>query len=291
MVLGNINAQEEYSKLLEPILWTNTIFKEGITCTSKYAAEDSLAVKVAKPKVGDLRGPETNTIGDYESVSPEDDLITLVYNNPFRESVAFYKEQSRVSLYDLGKTNLEIVLKKIALRHDYSALACAINEFNKYGDSSAITESNIKQTILAMSAELLNKDAKPGVILCSYDVYNTALMIGNKEWGDVDKSNLARTGEFGTWLGFKWYPTSMFQRDSFTYKNSTGESVDVDIKGSADLIMYDADALAIMDHVNDGGIYQNNPKGPGYSAQAEVVSALGVTNPVRGLVHKTAASV
>lgn len=288
MLVGQINGQEKYVTDLEPLLYPKAVFQPGITYTTKYEVADAISAQVYKLGAGEVPTPTTG-VGKYIDEEASDELITIPYNNRFSKSKTFYTVQGQVVPYDIGLANLNIVSEQVRVGRDRSILGCVVNEFDKFEDNTAITASNIKNITLAMLEQLYDNDAAPNIALCSNQVYTTVRSIARDEF-DVDmKNQIAAQGVVGMWQGLMWVPTSIFKQKTVQYYDRSGKLNTVSIADNADLAIYDFDALSVLEHGTDIGIYDAHPSYNGSAAQIEVYTGMTVTNPVRGLVHSSVA--
>ena len=286
MLVGGINGQERYLSITEPLLYEDNIFQPGLTYTNKYEAADASAAQVYTPGAG-ADVSVSNTVGDYSAELATDSLQTIVYNNYFRKQKKFYNAQGMAVPYDMGATQLDIVMKQIQEAEVQAGVGCLVNESTKYSDTNPITLANIQQVTLDMIAEMRNKNANPNTVVCSWGIYNTIQMIAKDVFtGDI-KNEMATTGKLvgGKWLGLTWIPTSTFEKTSVKYVDSTGTLKTVNLKGECDMVMYDLDAFSILGKTTDLRIVDQLEGAPAASAQSEIVLGFKVTNPARALRH------
>ena len=286
MLVGGINGQERYLSILEPLLYEDNIFQPGLTYTNKYEAADASAAQVYTPGAG-ADVSVSNTTGDYSAELATDSIQTIVYNNYFRKQKKFYNAQGMVVPYDIGSTQLDIVMKQIQEALVQAGVGCLANESTKYSDTSPITVSNIQQITLDMIAKMRNKNANPNTVVCSWSIYNTIQMIAKDVFtGDI-KNEMATTGKLvgGKWLGLTWIPTSTFEEASVKYVDYTGTVKTINLKGETDMIMYDLDAFSILGKATDFRIVDQLEDAPAGSAQSEVVLGFRITNKNRALRH------
>ena len=285
MLVGQINGDERYSAIVEPNLYSNAIFQPGITYTDKYEVADAFAAKVAKVGVGAYADPSTG-VGDYSHENASDELITIPYNNCFKESKKMYNIQMQSVSYNMGEENLAVAINKVRVRKDRAGVACLVHEGTASSVVDASTATTLKANVLAVKKELMDDDANPTVAICSNEFYTTMLSIANNEFTSDVKNFVSQEGQVGRWLGILWIPTSILNLASAKYYDNTGSLQTVSFD-KVEFVMYDADAFSILGNVTDNGLYDGHPAFNGVAAQNELYAGFKVTNPKRARVKKT----
>ena len=285
MLVGQINGDERYSAIVEPNLYSNAIFQPGVTYTDKYEVADAFAAKVAKVGVGDYADPSTG-VGDYSHENASDELITIPYNNCFKESKKMYNIQMQSVSYNMGEENLAVAIQKVRVRKDRSGVACLVHEGTVSGVTGASTATTLKANVLAVKKELMDDDANPTVAICSNEFYTTMLSIANNEFTSDVKNFVSQEGQVGRWQGILWIPTSILNLANAKYYDNTGSLQTVSFD-KVEFVMYDADAFSILGNVTDNGLYDGHPAFNGVAAQNELYAGFKVTNPKRARVKKT----
>ena len=284
MLVGSIHGDERYSAIVEPNLYSNAIFQPGITYTDKYEVADAFAAKVAKVGVGAYAGPSTG-VGDYSHEEATDELITIPYNNCFKESKKMYNIQMQSVSYNMGEENLAVAIQKVRVRKDRSGVACLVHEGTVSSVVDASTATTLKANVLAVKKELLDDDANPTVAICTNEFYTTMLSIANNEFTSDVKNFVSQEGQVGRWLGILWIPTSILNLPNAKYYDNTGVLQTVDFSNK-EFVMYDADAFSILGNVTDNGLYDGHPSFNGVAAQCELYAGFKLTNPKRARVKK-----
>ena len=287
MLVGSIHGDERYSAIVEPNLYSNAIFQPGITYTDKYEVADAFAAKVAKVGVGAYADPSTG-VGDYSHEEATDELITIPYNNCFKESKKMYNIQMQSVSYNMGEENLAVAIQKVRVRKDRSGVACLVHEGTVSSVVDASTATTLKANVLAVKKELLDDDANPTVAICTNEFYTTMLSIANNEFTSDVKNFVSQEGQVGRWQGILWIPTSILNLASAKYYDNTGTLQTVDFSNK-EFVMYDADAFSILGNVTDNGLYDGHPAFNGVAAQNELYAGFKVTNTKRARVKKATA--
>ena len=287
MLVGQINGDERYAAIVEPNLYSNAIFQPGITYTDKYEVADAFAAKVAKVGVGAFADPSTG-VGDYSHEEASDELITIPYNNCFKESKKMYNIQMQSVSYNMGEENLAVAINKVRVRKDRAGVACLVHEGTVSSVVDASTATTLKANVLAVKKELMDDDANPTVAICTNEFYTTMLSIANNEFTSDVKNFVSQEGQVGRWLGILWIPTSILNLASAKYYDNTGSLQTVDFD-KVEFVMYDADAFSILGNVTDNGLYDGHPAFNGVAAQNELYAGFKVTNTKRARVKKATA--
>ena len=287
MLVGTIHGDERYSAFVEPNLSSNAVFQPGITYTDKYEVADAFAAKVAKVGVGAYADPSTG-VGDYSHEDASDELITIPYNNCFKESKKMYNIQMQSVSYNMGEENLAVAIQKVSVRKDRSGVACLVQEGTVSGVTGASTATTLKANVLAVKKELMDDDANPTVAICSNEFYTTMLSIANNEFTSDVKNFVSQEGQVGRWQGILWIPTSILNLASAKYYDNTGTLRTVSFD-KVEFVMYDADAFSILGNVTDNGLYDGHPAFNGVAAQNELYAGFKVTNSKRARVKKATA--
>ena len=285
MLIGSIHGDERYSAIVEPNLYSNAIFQPGISYTDKYEVADAFAAKVAKVGVGAYADPTTG-VGDYSHEAASDELITIPYNNCFKESKKMYNIQMQSVSYNMGEENLAVAIQKVRVRKDRAGVACLVHEGTVSSVVDASTATTLKANVLAVKKELLDDDANPTVAICTNEFYTTLLSIANNEFTSDVKNFVSQEGQVVKWLGILWIPTSILNLASAKYYDNTGSLQTVDFD-KVEFVMYDADAFSILGNVTDNGLYDGHPAFNGVAAQSELYAGFKLTNPKRARVKKT----
>lgn len=287
---GSVNVDENYSDLLEPILYGDSVFEPGITYTDMYQGDaDAGAVKVYK---SDRNGPTTpGTPGrDFTDTELGNSLITLVLNNNYQESNKIYKVKANAVSYDLAAENFDVAIQDVREGKEISASACLAFEGGVYlgsdgnPDYTAITKSNVKTYLIALRKQLRKAGAKPDVVMASVDVYSAILEAAGDEFTPLRNDEIQDTGRVGSWLGFLIRESNLLQNEQATYYDYSDTLQTVDLS-DIDMIMYDHMAFHIVDNLEAMRL-KDSERFVGSLAQVEMNMGFRVSNSARVAVKK-----
>ena len=139
---GQLHVDEKYSGILEPNLYHNSVFADGVTFTSKYQVGPAGGIYVRK------LGTKPVAVGtpgrDFTDETTEDTLIPIVLNNNFQKSKKIYGVQAAAVNVALANEQLSIATKECGEGWNQSGIACLINEGTVSSDT---TTDNKEETV------------------------------------------------------------------------------------------------------------------------------------------------
>lgn len=241
---GNVYVDEKYSAILEPNLYSDSVLQPGRTYNAEHQGDaNSGLVKIYK-QTRDAGGDPSKPAQDFSHETTANALIDLRLNNAFRKSKKVYKVTANSISYALADQVLSTAVADNKDDMQRSGMACLAKEGTAAAETTPITASNIKATILALRKALRKKHAKPDTVIASVDVYSVMLEIAGKDYTPSTNDNTLTTGRVGTWLGMTWYEGDCIA-DTAKYYDHTGtlQSVSLD---NVELIMYDRRAFHIV---------------------------------------------
>ena len=245
LVVGSAGVASAMSELVEGALYADEIFQDGITFTSKYQKSEAGQIQVVKYSGDHSLEPQVPG-SDFKDSAYANTVVEINCVNAFQKSqkVPGYYEATMPVDVKAGET-VEVT-KAIAEGRQKSGIACLIKEGTTSSDTAVITASNIKDKVLAERAALRKKFAKPDVVLASVDVYTEMLKAAGKDYVPMTNEEVIRTGRVGMWMGMVWIECELFgQTTAFKYKDGT--TTQSQSAEKVDLIMYDHNALSIID--------------------------------------------
>ena len=121
VLYGNLHVDEKYSGILEPNLYHNSVFADGVTFTSKY--QEGPAGGIFVRKLG-TSAVEVGTPGrDFVDEVAQDELIPIVLNNNYQKSKKIYGVQAAAVNIKLGNEKLSIATQEVGEGWNQSGLA------------------------------------------------------------------------------------------------------------------------------------------------------------------------
>lgn len=283
----NKTIDEKFSSIFEPGLYPNTIFKPGDTFSDRFRVTDAGTVYVHKlaPKtiVPALPG------GDYVHTTDADTLIQISMNNTLMYSEKISKIADLQTAYPIVTAEMEEILKSAGLARDFSGLACLKYEGTAASGTSALTTSNIEAEILAVKTQLEESYVNATTVLCSPKTYNMIIAAAGPRFTPIINEKMNVSGEVGIWLGMKFINCPQLGNNAAKYIDYSGTLRTVNLSG-IDFIMYNKDALSIVDQLDDAGVVDGKPIFPGSFVQLCMVVGYRVTNSACVVARSTVTS-
>lgn len=274
--IAQTNVDEVYSKIVEPVLYTNAWLVPGVTCTDKYT-EKAGGTYVHKIVSGGKKAP-TAPGQDFTNVDAADTLIPILYNNAYNYSKKIYNAQVSAVGYAIAEEHLRDNVEATRESAQASALACLYTEGTALAATTAATADNVKELILTARKEISKKKGTANVVLCSPDFYATVLMAAGKEFTPETNERIVTTGQVGRWMGMTFFEVNDFSNGDAVYRDSTGTAKTVSSANLAlvDFIMYDARVLSYVQMLNMMRL-KDSEQFNGVLAQTELVAGFKVT--------------
>ena len=290
VIYGTQHVDETYSKFFEPNLYTNSWLIPGTTCTNKHQSGPAGGIFVHKMKNVGAVAPGTPG-RDFEHENASDELIQILLNNNYQKSRKLYDVQIGAISAALSEESLAAATQEVRMGREQSALAALFTE-GTVGGNTAITYNNVKEEILKERQALSEASGFADIILASPNTYNAILNLAGKEFTPVMNERVQMEGRVGKWYGFTIFECNgLSAAANATYYDHSGalKTVSAANLKLVDFIMYNSQALSVVDNLSryklqDGGVIFN-----GVAAQVEVNTGFRVTNSVLARVHKHAA--
>ena len=279
-------VDEKYLDILEPNLYYNSVLQPGITFTDKY---DAQAGGIFIHKLGGGSGIVPTTPGsDFTDVIVADILIQAVFNNNFKRSRKIYGVTAAAVAYNKAADEMAEALKEVSQGWQSSGVAAMVYEATDYGDTTAITSSNIKAYIIGMRKTLVEAKANPTYSIVSPDVFESYLtFVGTEYTPSVNDSVIqGRTVDF---LGLKLIEANLTVQTDIKFYDYTGTLRSVDLSG-VDIVMGDAEAFSALNNFEAMRV-KDSERFAGSLAQIEMNTAYRVTNATRILVKQNSGGI
>ena len=273
--ITNKAIDEKYSKLVEPNLYFDAVFRPGATCSDRYKESDAGVIYVHK--LGAKTIAPAVPGGDYSHQTDQDTLIQIGINNEYKYSEKISAIAEDQTAYSIQVAEMEDILATCQESRDLSGLACLGYEGTAVTSATALTAANIKSQILAVRAALAKAKVKPTTVLCSADTYALILEAAGTQYTPVINDKTVSEGRVGRWLGLDFIECPAMVATAATYYDYSGTLRTVNLSG-IDFIMYNKDALSIIDSLNDAAVVDGRPIFWGSFVQVNVVSGFRVTN-------------
>lgn len=275
MNYGNMNVNENYSAIVEPNLYYDSVLQPGKTYTDVYQGDaNSGLVKVYKINSDGVADP-TSPAGDFEHTKAENALIDVRLNNSQRKSKKIYKVAANAVPYDAAVVHLEQATTDCKEGWQASGIACLVHEGTALADTEAITKDNIKSKVIAARKAVRKGKAVANVVMASVDVYSAMLEAAGDQYTPVTNDNMVETGQVGKWLGMLWVECNQTELTAAKYYDYAGTLQTVDLS-DVDFIMYDYRRFSVVDNLEEIRIIDSE-NFVGSLAQVEINTGYRVT--------------
>ena len=278
---GSLNVDEQYTKILEPNLYFDSILVPGVTYTDKYQTGPAGGIYVHKLNTTAV------TVGtpgrDFSDEASSDTLIPILLNNNYMKSKKIYGVQAAAVDFDLANEQLSTATQEIKESRQQSALGCLVQEGTTSTVKTAITTGAVN-AVLDEAAQI--KKGKANVVLCSPDFYALVLKESGKNFSPVKNDEVAATGAIGDLYGFTWIRAAGLGEQEAKYYDSTGtlKTVALSKTTPVDFILYNSEALSIVDNLESYRIVDSE-NFTGSKAQVELNTGMKVTTPALARVR------
>lgn len=276
-------VDEKYASIVEPNLYYDSVLQPGVTFTDKYTIGQAGGYFVHKLGAGSLLAP-TTPAGDFSGVVTADTLIQIILNNAFRKEEKIYGVTAASVSYDKAEAEFQRILKEAGQGWQASGVACMAHEASEYGDTTAISDSNLKDYWVAIRKYLKNKKANPNFGLVSTAVYESYLKAVGDEYTPLRNDAIMSNARGGMYFGMPIIECNLFNETAVTYYDYTGTLITVNL-AHIDIVMGDFEAMSILTNLNTMRVIDTESF-VGVKAQVEMNSGFRVTNSDR-IVVKT----
>lgn len=269
------NIDEKYSKLVEPNLYYDSIFRPGATCSDRYKENDAGVIYVHK--LGAKTIAPAVPGGDYSHQQDQDSLITIAINNEFKYSEKISKIADDQTAYPIVVAEMEDILATTKEARDLSGLACLGYEGTAVTSNTQLAANNIKAQILAVRKALVETKVKPTTVLCSAATYALILEAAGTQYTPIINDKTVSEGRVGRWLGLDFIECPAMVSTAATYYDYSGTLRTKNLSG-VDFIMYSKDAFSVLDTLQDAAVVDGRPIFWGSFVQTNMLVGYRVTN-------------
>ena len=274
---GSKYVDEKYSPVAEENLYYDAVFIPGLSFTQKYQEDET--GKIYVHKVGKSAVAVGQPAQDFSDVDVADSLITITFNNAYRQSRKIYRVAANAVSMDRAVDEMEAAIGDVQESWQISATAGLVNGGTGVVDTDAITPTNVKAKIIAFRKTLRDAKARANVVLCSTDTYASILTAAGDEFTPARNERINQDGEVGRWLGMLFIETQQLNESAAEVYDNAGVKQTIDLT-EIDFIMYDYRAYSILDNLTAMRIIDSE-RFTGSLAQVEINTAFQVTNSLR----------
>lgn len=277
-------VDEKYVSIVEPNLYYGSVLQPGITFTDKYEVQAG-GIFIHKLGGGKDTGVVPGTPGrDFTDEVVPDTLIQAVFNNNFQKSRKIYGVTAGAVGYNKKEAELAEAIKQVSQGWQTSGVACMVNEAGAYSDTTVVTSSNIKPTIIAMRKQLVDNGANPTYAIVSTSVFEAYLTYTGTEYTPAMNESVLG-GRSANLLGINLMEANILNLEEAKYYDYTGTLTTIDLT-DVDIIMGDAEAFSALNNFQLMRVIESENFG-GTKAQVETNAAYRVTNNERIIVKKS----
>ena len=243
VIYGSLNVDEKYSSILEPNLYHDSVFADGMTFTSKYEEGPAGGIFVHKLATSAVA---VGTPGrDFQDEATADTLIPIVLNNNFQKSKKIYGVQASAVAIPLANEQLSTATKEVSEGFTLGGLACLVQEGTPSANkSTSLTKANIKAQVLADRKQIRDAKGNADVLLMGTEAFALLLENFGSEFTPIANEYVNANGQIGKWLGFTVVECSALSEATGDYYDYTGVKQTVTLGNS--YIMYNHEALSIV---------------------------------------------
>jgi len=284
MKYNNDFVDEQYSSILEPNLFADTVIIPGITYDDNFEGDVKAGlVHFYKENKTDRKAPGA-PVGDFEDEATGNTLIDVRLNNAYRKSKKIYQVTANSCSYNKAEANLSLAVQENRDDKQASALACLVNE----GTVATVTGTTVTDKAVDARKQLRKKHAKPDIVFASVDAFAEMLKEAGSKYTPSTNDRIITTGQVGHYLGMTWFEVDGFEGTAKYFgfdSDETAKEVNLD---DVDLVVYDHTTLKIADNLNMMRL-KDSERFTGVLAQNEINSGFRVSNSDKvAVIKKTA---
>jgi hypothetical protein len=282
VLYGQQYVDENYSKTIEPNLYTDTVLIPGVTFTQKYMEGPAGGIFVHKLDSGNAVVPGTPG-RDFTDEAAKDELIPIVFNNNFMKSRKIYGVQAAAVQFPMAEEYLSDALNVTKEGRQYSGLACLVKEGTASEDTTAVTAENAVEILTALRKQIKDNKGKANFAMVSTDVY--AILLAKLGLASVMDPAVV-SGELLKRFGLAIIECNGFDNETAKYYDRTGVLQTVDLT-DVDMIVGYNEAFSLLDNFETYRIVDSE-NFSGSKAQVEYNTAFTVNSPSQVIVKKHA---
>ena len=284
MKYNNDFVDEQYSSILEPNLFADTVIIPGITYDNNFEGDvKSGLVHFYKENTSGKQAPG-KPAGDFEDENTGNELIDVRLNNAYRKSKKIYQVTANSCSYNKAEANLSLAVQENRDSKQASALACLVNE----GTVATVAGETVSDKAVEARKQLRKEHAKPDIVFASVDAFAEMLKEAGSKFTPSTNDRIITTGQVGQYLGMTWFEVDGFEgtAEYFAFdSDETAKEVNLD---EIDLVVYDHTTLKIADNLNMMRL-KDSERFTGVLAQNEINSGFRVSNSKKvAVIKKTA---
>lgn len=266
-ILG-VTAAENYERAAIKASTVGDPIIPGIGCMTEadFNSVDADSVTVFYEPSLKSQDPATAP-GDYTTENSTNTPILIPMLSFYHHASKLYKALANSLPYDKMAMNLDKEMAAFAKARATGALAVLIAEGTESASSDAITQDNIKETVLNDVAAIRATGANPTIAICTPDIWAKLVLAAGTAL-QMDEANTRLLGAtVGYFLGVRWVETPLFSAD-MKYNVVEGNNVTTKTAdgSSVGYILYDGSKFANIARINEVGLKDGGAQFAGASA-------------------------
>lgn len=271
MKYNNDFVDEQYSSILEPNLFADTVIIPGITYDNNFEGEVSAGVVHFYKETKGTRKDPGQPAQDFTDENTSNSLIDVALNNTYRKSKKIYQVTENSCSYNKAEANLSLAVAENREDRQASVLACLIKE----GTATSVQAATVSDAAVEARKALRKKHAKPDIVFATVDAFAKMLKEAGTKYIPTTNERIITTGQVGNYLGMTWFEVDGLEGTAKYYDHAgTLQSVNLE---EADLIVYDHTALKVADNLTMMRL-KDSESFTGVKAQNEINSGFRVSN-------------
>lgn len=284
MKYNNDFVDEQYSSILEPNLFADTVIIPGITYDDNFEGDVKAGlVHFYKENTSGRKDPEAPA-GDFTNEATGNTLIDVRLNNAYRKSKKIYQVTSNSCSYNKAEANLSLAVQENRDDKQASALACLVNE----GAVATVEGTTVTDKAVEARKQLRKNHAKPDIVFASVDAFAEMLKEAGSKYTPSTNDRIITTGQVGHYLGMTWFEVDALEGTA-KYFDYSGEEEAKEVNlADVDLVVYDHTTLKIADNLNMMRL-KDSENFTGVLAQNEINCGFRVSNPKKVAIVKKSA--
>lgn len=272
------------AKIMQPVLYSDPIFIDGQTFTSQFT-EPSAGEILVDQFVSKDNG-EVEVLGnDFDDQDLANSQVPIRMLNSAQKGYKIPQYASNAVPQDLQNNTMYNLTQEIRVKREKGAMASLIDGGTVSTNTTVITKSNIKDTILDIQADLAKKFVSADTVFLSVEAHKYFLQSVGAEYTPLFNDDVVRRGKVGQWMGMLIVQAQLLDNSS-TYKYINDANVKTSVSvADIDMIVFNHNAFSIVDF---GKCFRIIPteRFVGSLAQGQIVSGFKVTNKDAVVVKK-----
>ena len=241
MKINELNVDTAYSPIVEKALFEDIVLIPGVTYTDKFT---EVAGKLYVHKETSKPRTPTKVGSKFTGEDASDDLVEITVDQEFNFDKNLYGVQLNTVKYDAVASQMDTGAKEVAVAKQAVGLATMAKEGTDFGTYTAISASNVRNTITQIRKKLKDNKAGMDFLIVNTNVYACMLEDKNAFAPSLNDEQL-RLGIVGKYLGAPVLEANALQGTIQPYGWTSAYDL-----SKVEVIAGKSDALAIHEVLN-----------------------------------------